>query len=292
MTSLNVHAKAGPIRVGVLPIFLGVWAAAVGLLPTLGWKLILVAPGVAVAIVCWILYRPSRWLYLLFFCLLALPPIPFQGAGDSGGNVAPLAGGIGALIGLLRIRAWRNLRGSLPLAFAGFLAVLLVSTGFAALYSGTEIAIGSLIRVLLFALGAYVFAYTLAAERTEAPDPLRFTRYLFFLAMAAAIFACFDFYFQLPAPAGYGPQFVWLQQGVFRRAQGLFYEASTTEEKLLRVLSHTGVSLSRAPEDTIPDLESRAHCRRGCFRDRNDPFLFTGLHYQHPDERDRVDLAS
>src|SRR5437764_787632 len=32
----------------------------------------------------------------------------------------------------------------------------------------------------------------------------------------------------LPIPVGgYGPQFVWLDTGVYRRAQGLFYEAST-----------------------------------------------------------------
>jgi O-antigen ligase len=41
------------------------------------------------------------------------------------------------------------------------------------------------------------------------------------------LFACVDFYFQFPAPAGYGPQFVWLPSGVYRRAQGVFYEAST-----------------------------------------------------------------
>ena len=250
MTSLNVHAHAEPVRVGVIPIFLGVWAAAIVLVPMLEWKLILLAPGVAAAILSWILYRPSRWLYLLFFCLLALPPIPLQGAGNSGGHVAPLAGGIGVLIGLLRIRAWRNLRGRLPVALAGFLAVLLVSTGFAALYSGTEIAIGSLIRVLLFALGAYVFAYTLVAERAEAPDPLRFARYLYFLAMAAAIFACFDFYFQLPAPAGYGPQFVWLQQGVLRRAQGLFYEASTLGNFCAFFLTLVLVCLARPQEES------------------------------------------
>jgi O-antigen ligase len=45
--------------------------------------------------------------------------------------------------------------------------------------------------------------------------------------VVAALFACVDFYYQLPAPAGYGPQFVWLDSGVYRRAQGLFYEAST-----------------------------------------------------------------
>jgi len=45
--------------------------------------------------------------------------------------------------------------------------------------------------------------------------------------VASALFACIDFYYQLPAPAGYGPQFISLESGVFRRAQGFFYEAST-----------------------------------------------------------------
>src|SRR5215468_1042349 len=50
---------------------------------------------------------------------------------------------------------------------------------------------------------------------------------MYWIALFAALFACIDFYFQFPAPAGYGPQFVWLDSGVYRRAQGLFYEAST-----------------------------------------------------------------
>jgi hypothetical protein len=53
------------------------------------------------------------------------------------------------------------------------------------------------------------------------------TKWLFRAGVLAALFACADFYLQLPTPAGFGPQFVWLDEGVFRRAQGLFYEAST-----------------------------------------------------------------
>jgi O-antigen ligase len=52
-------------------------------------------------------------------------------------------------------------------------------------------------------------------------------RVLFWAAAVSALFACLDFYFQFPAPGGYGPQFIWLDSGVFRRAQGVFYEAST-----------------------------------------------------------------
>jgi O-antigen ligase len=50
---------------------------------------------------------------------------------------------------------------------------------------------------------------------------------LFWVALASASFACLDFYFQFPAPAGFEAQYVWLASGIYRRAQGLFYEAST-----------------------------------------------------------------
>ncbi len=130
-------------------------------------------------------------------------------------------------MGLIRFHIWRNLRGSLALAFMVFVTILLMSTGFAAFYSGPQIAIGSLARVFLFGLGVYVFAYTLAASSEDSPDPLKFARFLFWLATGVVVFACFDFYFQFPAPAGYGPQFVWVGTDVIRRAQGLFYEAST-----------------------------------------------------------------
>jgi O-antigen ligase len=56
---------------------------------------------------------------------------------------------------------------------------------------------------------------------------LNIVRVLFWAAAGSALFACLDFYFQFPAPGGYGPQFIWLDSGVFRRAQGVFYEAST-----------------------------------------------------------------
>src|SRR5260370_281739 len=85
-----------------------------------------------------------------------------------------------------------------------------------------------LARVVLFALAVSVFFYTAHGPgRTGAQDGFRAVRWLFWLAVASAAFACLDFYFQFPAPAGYGPQFVWLDTGIYRRAQGVFYEAST-----------------------------------------------------------------
>jgi O-antigen ligase len=62
-----------------------------------------------------------------------------------------------------------------------------------------------------------------------------------------------DFYFQFPAPAGYGPQFVWLDSGVYRRAQGFFYEASTLGNFCAFFLVMIAVALSRPrAESPVP----------------------------------------
>jgi O-antigen ligase len=89
--------------------------------------------------------------------------------------------------------------------------------------SGGAIAAASFARVALFGIGVYLFFFTAGTSGIGLPS----VRWMYWCAVAAALFACVDFYFQFPAPAGYGPQFVWLDSGVFRRAQGLFYEAST-----------------------------------------------------------------
>jgi hypothetical protein len=60
-----------------------------------------------------------------------------------------------------------------------------------------------------------------------------------------------DFYFQFPAPAGYAQQFIWVESGVFRRAQGVFYEASTLGNLCAFFLEMIAVALFR-PRDAQP----------------------------------------
>jgi hypothetical protein len=79
---------------------------------------------------------------------------------------------------------------------------------------------------------------------------MRSVRLLFGAATLAALFACVDFYFQFPAPAGYGPQFVWLDSGVYRRAQGLFYEASTLGNFCAFFLVMIAVAFTRPRADS------------------------------------------
>jgi len=227
-------------------VALGLWAAAIALAPSVEWKLSLLAPGIGIAILAWTLQRPGRWLYLFFLAALALPPLPGPG-GDSGIHPAPLAAGIGLFFGLLRLPVWKHVHGSLPMAFLALVGIFAASSAFAAFYSGPQIALGSIARVVLFSIGVYVFCY---ARIFDYPEPWPMMRFLFVLATLAAAFACVDFYYQFPAPAGYGPQFVWLDQGVFRRAQGLFYEASTLGNFCSFFLTFVMVCLFRPKADS------------------------------------------
>lgn len=206
---------------------LGGYAALLALAPSARLMLTLAAPLLLIPLLWWIIQTPSRWLAAFFFCALLLPPLPIA-LGDSGPHVALLFAALGLFVGLLRLAEWRLPSGPLPATMLLFAGVLFSSVSLAALYSGAPVAFASLARVILFAISVYIFFYTAYGPGARpGVDHLRAARMLFGLAVASAFFACLDFYFQFPAPAGYGPQFVWLDSGVFRRAQGIFYEAST-----------------------------------------------------------------
>src|SRR4029078_8830304 len=119
--------------------------------------------------------------------------------------------------------------------------VLLASVGLAAIHSGVDVAAASLARDGLFGIGVYLFFFTAGIPARGLPH----MNWLYWCAVGSALFACVDFYFQFPAPAGYGPQFVWLDSGVFRRAQGFFYEASTLGNFCVFFLVMIAVALVR-----------------------------------------------
>lgn len=242
-------AFPGSSRESLVLLAFGAWAAGVALTPSVTTQLALIAPLLAAALLWWTILHPARWVALFFVCLFLLPPLPIP-LGDSGVHLAPLVALWGALVGIVWVRDWRWPAHPLSVAFVLFLAVLLESAGLAAVYSGWRIGLGSLARVLLFAIGVFVFLYAYAGPRREDWNDFRMARLLFWLAVAGALFACADFYFQLPAPAGYGDQFVWLDEGVLRRAQGLFYEASTLGNVCAFFLVMVAVSLVRKREQS------------------------------------------
>ncbi len=214
-------------RETLVGVALGIYAAAIALTSGLASKAILCAPLIAVPLAWRILRTPRAWLAMFFASALLLPPLPIK-LGDSGPHIALLFAAAGLLIGLLRLSEWRFQIDALSGTILALLAIVLASIAMALLYSGLSIAAASLARVFLLGISAYVFLYVRDGPgRMEAAQGFRWIRLLFWAAALTALFACVDFYYQFPAPAGYEQQFIWVATGVFRRAQGIFYEAST-----------------------------------------------------------------
>jgi hypothetical protein len=218
--------RALQFRQSLLPaLLLGSWAAAIAVAPNLTVKLLLAGAAGLLTVAVWGLEQPGRWLACFFATALLLPPLPLA-LGDSGPHLCLFFAGLGLLAGLSCLPRWRIRATALNASLAALWCVLLASVAAAALYSGPSIALASLARVGLFAIAIYAFFFTAYGPAKHcAPFPA--IRALYWAAVFAALFACIDFYYQFPAPAGYGPQFVWLDSGVYRRAQGFFYEAST-----------------------------------------------------------------
>lgn len=225
----------------LMPLLLGTCAAAVAFLPSPVYQAVAAAALLAVPCLWFVLLEPDRWLSLFFAACLLAPPLPIA-VGNSGPHVALGFACVGLLVGVLRAGEWRLMLHPVSIRLGVLFAILTGSVAFALLYSGAAVAAGSLARVCLFGIGCYVFAY--AAVGPEQRHQ-RLAAQLFWFAAGSALFACLDFYFQWPAPAGYGPQFIWLDSGVFRRAQGVFYEASTLGNLCVFFLTMSAVALIR-----------------------------------------------
>jgi O-antigen ligase len=206
-------------------LFCGVSAALIAIQPTWIARGAALLPFFVTGGAWWLLRTSDRWVITFLSAALVLPPLPVQ-LGDSGPHIAIAVAAVGLLAGLLRSSEWRARIEAVELALPAYVAVLLFSLAPAALYSGPQIAAASLARVLLFGISVYLYFYVAHGPASESQWPAALSTVLAALAVTAA-FACVDFYYQLPAPAGFGAQFVWLSSGVYRRAQGVFYEAST-----------------------------------------------------------------
>jgi O-antigen ligase len=231
----------------------GAYAAAIALSPNLATKALLCTPLIAIPIFWRILRTPTAWLILFIGCALLTPPLPIA-LGDSGPHAAIAIAGAGLFIGLLRLAEWRFHPDALALSVIALWSIFACSVAMAAIYSGLAIAAGSLARVLLFGVSVYVFLYVRDGPgRLSMRASQRAIRWLFWAGVLSALYACIDFYFQFSPPAGYEQQFVWLESGVYRRAQGFFYEASTLGNLCAFFLEMVAVALLLKKEDSNLD---------------------------------------
>ncbi len=190
-------------------------------------------PAMAVAAVLlalplcyWMLAGRANWFAAFVFAALLLPPLPFS-LGGREPHLSLLAAAMGMAVGGLRAHEWQRRWNAVSRRLLIFAAILASSVAWALLDSGWEIAAASFARVCLFGIAAYVYFFFSSGPAAENHSAYRALRWVFAAAMASAAFACADFYLQLPPPSGYARQFIWLESGVYRRAQGVFYEAST-----------------------------------------------------------------
>jgi O-antigen ligase len=234
-------------RSNAIAAAIGAWASAAVMAPGIGWKLGLLAPPIGIAAIWMVAARPEWGLVIFLAAALLTPPLPFA-AGNNGAHLAPLAAFVLVVAGALRFRDWERSRSGLPGLFLTFVGLLAASSGLALLYSGWQVAAGSLARVLLFAIAVWIYLYARAAPFSDRWESLRLARWMFAIGVAAALFACVDFYFQLPAFAGFAPQFIRMDGGLFRRAQGMFYEASTLGNFCAFTLAIIPAALLTPPE--------------------------------------------
>jgi hypothetical protein len=235
-----------PPRWMIVSLVLGAYGALVASAPSFRTTAVLAAPLVLAALAWWTLAAPYRWVVAFIAAALLLPPLPIP-LGDSGPHPALLFAALGILAGALYLGDWRVTAERLPRALLLLLMVLLASAGFAAVYSGAAIALQTLARVLLFAIGVYLFFY---AAYLRPHNGALWLRPLFWIAAASAAIGCVDFYYQLPAPAGFAQQFIWTDTGYYRRAQGIFYEASTLGNFCAFFLVMIAVAFTRRAKET------------------------------------------
>src|SRR5208283_3814041 len=244
MATIDVRARELPRDYWIAGL-LGLYACAIAASPRPSAAVAWSAPLAAIPLVLWTLQTASRWLWCFFFAALLLPPLPFA-LGNSGPHVGVALAGLGLVCGAVRLPQWRLRPNLLTFAMAVFFLVLLCSSALAVFYSGLGVAAGSIMRVLLFGIPVYVFFYSAYGPGAAMhQNDLAAARRLYWFGLLSAAFACVDFYYQFPAPAGYGPQFIWLDSGIYRRAQGLFYEASTLGNFCAFFLVMIAVGLSR-----------------------------------------------
>jgi O-antigen ligase len=236
-----------------------------GLLPVLVPGRVLLAACAAISVLPLLWYafhKAAQWPLVFIAAAILFPPMPFP-IGDSGVHLSIVVVAVGLLAGLARLDQWRIELTFLNAALAALIAAMLLSLGLAAMYSGAALAAASAARIALFGCGVYVYL-----SASQGPGAIgseharRQARWLFAIAAAAAIFGCADFVYQLPAPAGFGAQFVWLSSGVYRRAQGLFYDASALGNfcaffvvMSVTALAHRGAS-NGASDRAAPDRDA------------------------------------
>jgi O-antigen ligase len=109
-----------------------------------------------------------------------------------------------------------------------FLLTLLLSLPFAFWISGPSEGMQSLLRFLLIVQPFFAYAWVRGFRCIQTPRQIQsLVKTLACLGVLSALYGVADFYYPLPIPHPFADQYIYLDFKHIRRAQGIFYEASS-----------------------------------------------------------------
>jgi O-antigen ligase len=174
--------------------------------------------------------RPHpRLFYLIITTALIIPPFYLSALpGQIPIHICSLLLLALALMVSFRLEIFRLNWDSIGEAGLYLLLAMALSLPFAYWLSGVQVGIQSSLRFLLVLQPWFLYAWICTTGWVEKDEQLtRFVRFLLIVGAAAATYGIIDFYFPFPFSHPFADQYIFLQGEKIRRAQGLFYEASS-----------------------------------------------------------------
>jgi O-antigen ligase len=181
----------------------------------------------ALGILC--VRSPRSWLYLCAATTLAVPPLypAFLGS-----DIPVYSSSLILLIGwwvlLVRFEEFEFNWDPIASAAFYFLLALALSLPFGFWLSGPAQGLQSLFRFLLILQPFFLYFWIRGSKVIEKEALFSsLIKFLLCVATVAAIYGIIDFYLPVPIPHPFADQYIYLKGENIRRAQGIFYEASS-----------------------------------------------------------------
>jgi len=213
-----------------LPLYLGTALVCSYAITSLPWSYCLAAVLSAGLLA---LARPTTSRLGLFYLVIAsaliIPPFyPASLGGEMPVHVSSLLLLALLFVVLLRSELAQLNWDSIGEAGLFLLLAMALSLPFAYWLSGPQVGIQSSLRFLLFLQPWFLYAWVCTTGRVAKEAQLStFIRFLLIVGGAAACYGIIDFYFPFQFNHPFADQYLYLQDAKIRRAQGLFYEASS-----------------------------------------------------------------
>src|SRR5262245_25172175 len=173
--------------------------------------------------------RSCRLFYVTVAAALIVPPLyPSALGGEVPVHISSLFVFLLFLMVLARFEIARLRWDSIGEAALFLFLALALSLPFAYWLSGPSVGMQSSLRFLLVLQPWFLYAWICnMIDFTKDEQLSTFVRFLLILGAVAATYGIIDFYFPFPFSHPFADQYIYLQGGKIRRAQGLFYEASS-----------------------------------------------------------------